>query len=273
MSALLQRIVTGVLLVAIISFAIVLNVYSYIFLIGLINLLAVAEFYRIQNAYTRFPRWLYGLLLSAVVYSVVILAALYLLSWKFLLIVIPIVFMMFMTELFQHRPNSFAGIALLLFAVSWITIPLTLFTLTAFLIPGSGDYEAAIPLGCFILLWLHDSSAFIGGTLIGRRPLALKVSPNKTWEGSLVAAIITIASGSFISSFIGVLRSTDWMIIACCIVVFGTFGDLFKSILKRSLGIKDSGNILPGHGGMLDRFDSLIGSAPFIYSYLVLMYA
>lgn len=97
-----------------------------------------------------------------------------------------------------------------------------------------------------------------------------RISPGKTWEGTIGGAILTVASSFLIYKWFGILELHDWIIISAIVAVFGTLGDLVESMLKRSVGVKDSGNIMPGHGGILDRFDSLIMVAPFVFLYLIL---
>ena len=116
---------------------------------------------------------------------------------------------------------------------------------------------------------MGDSGAFFIGKLIGKHYLFKRISPKKTWEGSIGGFLAAGLAGflNFIL-FEGLLLS-QWLLLALIINLTGSFGDLTKSMLKRSAGVKDSGNILPGHGGILDRFDSLMGSAPFVLVYLI----
>jgi phosphatidate cytidylyltransferase len=107
---------------------------------------------------------------------------------------------------------------------------------------------------------------------MGKHKLYEKISPGKTWEGSIGGAILTMLSVYLIAKWYPELSYTSWLIVAAIVIVFGTIGDLIESMLKRQAGIKDSGKIMPGHGGILDRFDSLLFSAPFIYFYLDMFY-
>jgi phosphatidate cytidylyltransferase len=125
-----------------------------------------------------------------------------------------------------------------------------------------------ILVGFFIILWIYDSGAYVFGVSFGKHRLFERISPKKSWEGFIGGSIVAISAANVISVFFTELRLFDWLIISAIIIVFGTFGDLVESLLKRELNIKDSGNILPGHGGILDRFDGIFLSVPIIFAYL-----
>jgi len=110
------------------------------------------------------------------------------------------------------------------------------------------------------------------GTAFGKYRLFERVSPNKTWEGAIGGALLTFLCAYVISLYYTQIYLYNWMVISAIIVVFGTYGDLFESMLKRSINAKDSGSILPGHGGILDRFDSVFIAAPFVFVYLLMSY-
>ena len=119
--------------------------------------------------------------------------------------------------------------------------------------------------GIFILVWVNDTFAYIVGRLIGRTKLFPTVSPKKTIEGSFGGLFFSLIAAYFISKYVNILSGKDWMILALVIVIMGSLGDLLESKFKRIAGVKDSGAILPGHGGILDRLDSLVYAAPFAY--------
>ncbi|MFC0604668.1 phosphatidate cytidylyltransferase [Winogradskyella pulchriflava] len=120
-------------------------------------------------------------------------------------------------------------------------------------------------LGAFILVWINDSSAYLVGKNFGKQKLFPRVSPKKTVEGFLGGLFFALVASYFIAKYTETLNSTHWLIMAIIVSVFGTFGDLIESKFKRQAEVKDSGVIMPGHGGLLDRLDSLIFAAPFIY--------
>ena len=126
-----------------------------------------------------------------------------------------------------------------------------------------------ITLGIIFSIWINDTMAYIVGSLIGKTPFS-KISPKKTWEGTIGGGILCVLVISLLTYWIG-LRWRDGAIIAAIVAVFGTAGDLFESKLKRMANLKDSGSIMPGHGGFLDRFDSLLIATPFVWLYVILM--
>lgn len=125
-------------------------------------------------------------------------------------------------------------------------------------------------MGIFILIWVNDSFAYIVGSLIGKTRLFPAVSPKKTWEGTIGGFVFTLLAAYIMSQYESLVNPTQWVVLAAVIVVAGSLGDLIESKLKRSAGVKDSGALLPGHGGMLDRLDSLVFAAPFAYLTLML---
>jgi len=132
-------------------------------------------------------------------------------------------------------------------------------------------YSSKLLLGCFILVWVNDSFAYLIGKNFGRQKLFEKISPKKTVEGFLGGLLFACIASYFIANFTNTLSFTKWLILSIIITVFGTLGDLIESKLKRQANVKDSGVIMPGHGGLLDRLDSIIFTAPFIYLFLKIL--
>ena len=121
----------------------------------------------------------------------------------------------------------------------------------------------------FILIWSSDTFAYFTGKFFGKHKMAPKISPKKTWEGFAGGVVLTLILGFFVEKYFPELRG-NWMVVGVLVAVFGPLGDLVESQLKRNFGVKDSGNIIPGHGGILDRLDSFIICAPVVYLYFIL---
>ena len=186
---------------------------------------------------------------------------------------------MFISELYTKAPNSINNWAYTMLSQMYIALPFATLNVLAF--RGIGDmvyYNYLIPLSVFIFLWTNDTGAYLSGSLFGKHKLFPRVSPGKSWEGSIgggiLVLIVATAIGWYENSGMhdvaeGLAMSVPaWMGLGLVVVFFGTWGDLVESLFKRTVGIKDSGNILPGHGGMLDRFDSSLMAIPAAVIYI-----
>ena len=137
----------------------------------------------------------------------------------------------------------------------------------------NGFYDPSIILGCFILIWVNDSFAYMVGKKFGKQKLFYSISPHKTVEGFLGGLLFCCISASIVSRYVDdSITTSNWLTIAIIVSVFGTLGDLIESKFKRESNVKDSGKIMPGHGGILDRLDSIIFASPYIYLFLKLNY-
>ncbi|GAL68183.1 phosphatidate cytidylyltransferase [Jejuia pallidilutea] len=141
-----------------------------------------------------------------------------------------------------------------------------------FLVLIASVFSPKILLGCFILVWVNDSFAYLVGKNFGKQKLFEKISPKKTVEGFLGGLFFSCIASYFISNYTETLNFTNWLILSIFITVFGTLGDLIESKFKRQASVKDSGTIMPGHGGLLDRLDSIIFASPFIYLFLRILH-
>ena len=183
---------------------------------------------------------------------------------------------LFIAELFTKAENPIQNWAYTMLPQMYIALPFSMITVLAFTPTAYGEpsYNYLLPLSVFVFLWINDSGAYIAGSLFGRHKLFPRVSPGKSWEGCIGGAVFVVIAAIVIALTIGSQEAARgqsllvWIGLGLTVVVFGTLGDLVESLLKRTLGIKDSGNILPGHGGMLDRFDSSLMAFPAAVVYL-----
>lgn len=186
---------------------------------------------------------------------------------------------LFISELYLAAPNPINNWAYTMLAQMYIALPFSMVNVLAFRQDmGEGiAFTPLLPLSIFIFLWTNDTGAYCSGSLFGKHKLFPRVSPGKSWEGSIgggilvlaVAALLWWLEGNSNTAFYGANFSlAQWMGLGLVVVFFGTWGDLVESLFKRTIGIKDSGNILPGHGGMLDRFDSSLLAIPAAVAYL-----
>jgi phosphatidate cytidylyltransferase len=170
------------------------------------------------------------------------------------------------SELYFDRPENVQNWALALMAQLYIALPFaSLNTLCFIATPAGVSYYYWYALSLFIFLWSSDTGAYVFGSWLGKHKLFPRISPGKSWEGCIGGAVFVLAAAYLIGEYIGmgILNTLQWLGLGLVVVVFGTWGDLVESLFKRTLGIKDSGNILPGHGGMFDRSDSLILASVF----------
>lgn len=178
------------------------------------------------------------------------------------------------TELYLKRDNPLENWAFSMLSQLYIALPFALLNVLAYhnsIETSSVTYNPILPLSIFVFIWLNDTGAYCVGSLIGKHRLFERISPKKSWEGSIGGGILSIASSFIFAHYFPFLNMTQWAGLALTVVVFGTWGDLTESLMKRQLGIKDSGTILPGHGGMLDRFDSALMAIPASVVYLYLL--
>jgi phosphatidate cytidylyltransferase len=222
--------------------------------------------------------------LTAVVFAAVMLLGLFVNVWTFLglfFIIMTGCLVEYVRLVFKIGKPASAW--LLPLAVIYIIFPVltmtdmgTGFTL---LTKGPGEqlvtesWSPLIPIAIIFSIWINDTMAYIVGSLIGKTPFS-KISPKKTWEGTAGGALLCVIVIAIAGSVIPVARIipvNQWIIIAAICAIFGTLGDLWESKLKRMAGVKDSGSFMPGHGGFLDRFDSLLLAAPIVWLYLKLI--
>lgn len=260
MSEILRRAITGALFVILILSAVFLSSDAFDFLFMIFGLACIYEYKRLTGlrGYYIFLAylalwWIYIYLLKE--YDRIPIIILMLVT-----IVVNISLLLF--YLFSKKEKSFNRIKKFIVGLFYIGGGCIFLTM----IPYKNDaFAKNLIVGIFLLIWINDSFAYLVGKSIGRTKLFPSVSPKKTWEGTIGGLIFTMGAAYLMARYEPILSPLQWLIMAAVIVIAGSFGDLIESKLKRSAGVKDSGAILPGHGGMLDRLDSLIFAAPFAY--------
>jgi phosphatidate cytidylyltransferase len=261
-----QRVFTSIGLIITVLVLINLGSFGLLLLVVAINLGAQLEFYRLV-AVPRLSAWL-GMALGLLLIVGLALVMNGLVSWLVFFFSMPIIAAIYIFQLYAANIRPFEQLAYTFFGIVYITLPLCFFTALAF-VPLGGGYNPELITGCFILLWASDTGAYLLGKRLGAHFLFKRISPHKTWEGYIGGLISAVVIALVISRYVLIMSAVTWVILAIIISIAGVYGDLLKSMLKRSLGVKDTGNVLPGHGGMLDRFDSLLGAAPFLFTYFI----
>ena len=267
MNTLLQRIYSGTFFVSLIVGSIVAGRFAFMALFSLITVASLLEFYRVSLRSKVKAHFVMGAVTGVVLFMVNFLFASQYANTNIFLFLIPFVLSFYFLEIYKKHRTSISNLAITFFGLVYIAIPFSL--INYFVFPhADGVYYFNILLGFFILLWSADTGAFIFGMLLGKHKLMPLLSPKKTWEGFIGGILFTVLVAVIISGIDHTLHISHWIVCALIISIVGMYGDMAESMFKRSVKIKDTGNILPGHGGLLDRFDSFLLAAPAVFFYL-----
>lgn len=269
MNNLTQRAITGFFFVVVVVGSMLAGPYPFMALCTLVTFGALMEFYRLLIPDERLSLRVYG----AVTGSVLFLLCMHFWderSYNILNgVVFALVFGTFVMELFSGADKPFERIAYLI--TGWIYIAIPFVLLFDLSILDSAAYDYTLPLSVLVFIWTNDTFAYLTGRIIGRTPLFKRISPNKTVEGTLGGLVFVMIAAYIFSTTSAYFGTMQWIGLGLTAAVFGSLGDLVESMLKRSLNIKDSGTILPGHGGLLDRFDATLLASPFVYAYVLII--
>jgi len=270
---LIQRTITGILFVAVIVGCILFHPITFGVLFAIVTGLSVYEFSSLVNktdgikvnplitttggVFLFFAFWGYCEGIANPATSIFI---------PYLIVLIYF----FISELYLKKERPIDNWAYSVLSQIYIAFPLSLLNVLAF--QGTEglviEYNPILPLSVFVFIWANDTGAYCVGSMIGKHRLFERISPKKSWEGSIGGGLLVLVVALVFAHYFSFMSSLEWLGLGLTVVVFGTWGDLVESLLKRHLGIKDSGHILPGHGGMLDRFDSAIMAIPAAVVYL-----
>lgn len=268
----IQRTVTGILFVGVLVGCITFSPLSFATLFAVICVLAVREFGHLMNQSGQVEiNKNITALAGAYLFLALMSCRTHLTDARVFLPYLLLLLYILIRELYLKKPNPLGNWAFSMLSQLYIALPFALLNILAFQYDpatSSMNYSPVLPLSVFVFLWLSDTGAYCVGSLIGKHRLFERISPKKTWEGSIGGCVFSLASSLLFAHFFPFLSVAAWMGLSLIIVVFGTWGDLTESLMKRQLGIKDSGNILPGHGGILDRFDSSLIAIPAAVIYL-----
>ncbi|WP_290391031.1 phosphatidate cytidylyltransferase [uncultured Bacteroides sp.] len=275
----IQRAVTGVLFVIVLVGCILYSPLSFGILFTIISALSVHEFAQLVNrsgevSINKTITALGGAYLFLALMSFCTQQSI---GARIFLPYLGLLLYMMITELYLKKKNPTGNWAYSMLSQLYVALPFALLNVLAFQYStetSSVSYNPILPLSIFVFIWLSDTGAYCTGSLIGKHRLFERISPKKSWEGSIGGGIFSIASSFVFAYFFSFMLWWQWVGLAIVVVIFGTWGDLTESLMKRQLGIKDSGNILPGHGGMLDRFDSALMAIPaaVVYLYALTMF-
>jgi phosphatidate cytidylyltransferase len=269
MNNFVKRTLSGFIFVTLVIGSILLSQYAFAAVFVVICGLSVREFHKLSNRQNdvEVNLWLAlfgGMLLfvSSFLHAAGIWRYPVFSAYGFYIVIV------FVSELYRHKANPLNNWAYFIMGQVFVALPFSLLNFILFI----HNWQPLVLLAVFVTIWVNDTGAYLIGITFGKHRLFERISPKKSWEGFFGGAFFALLSGYVFSLLIPEISLLNWLIFSEIIVVFGTFGDLIESLMKRTVGVKDSGNIIPGHGGLLDRFDSMLLAAPVIFIYLSFLF-
>jgi len=271
LKTIITRTISGLVFLILIIGSIFLGPFAFGFVFLIFLVIGMMEFLKITKIAGYSPAVIPVIVAGTLFYSLVLLNIWNYITPQWIILSVPFIFLIILFELYRKSKTPTQNIGLGLLAIVYVAVPFALMNL--FFYP---EMDTSIPvkgllLGFFIIIWVNDTFAYLTGMAIGKHKLFERISPNKTIEGSLGGFIFGLISSYVLSLIFDELSLYEWLGLAVVIIIFGTFGDLVESMFKRSTNIKDSGNIMPGHGGILDRFDSVLMASPFVFIYIMIV--
>ncbi len=270
MKKLLIRSLTGILYAIVLIGALFVSRFTFFALFAIVLTFTLWEFYRLcyLNGYE--PQVFSGITFALLFYAGMFLLQYNLFTFEQMLPYGLLALLIPFAELTRKKKEPVENMALTFAGIMLTAIPFSFFNL----IPNppineSGAYNPWLMIGVFVIIWTNDTGAYLIGSMIGKNKLAEKISPNKTWEGAIGGAVFAILFAILYFHFTNLFTPVETVFISLATVIAGTMGDLTESLIKRNFNVKDSGNMLPGHGGLLDRFDSLLFAAPVYYVMII----
>lgn len=273
-SNLTQRVVAALIGAPLIIFMVVYSQYTFIFLAVLLAILTQYEFYRLIGMQGNTPLKGLGTFCGALIVLLTFAIGTYKLDPEFYYLAIPFLALPFFIKLYKKEDKRpFENLGYTYLGIIYVALPFALLVEMTF---TRGQFLPLLPLGTLLIIWSFDVAAYFSGRFFGKRKLFERISPKKTWGGffggaifaTLIAFLYWMLTQDISKKYAETFNEWQWLGIAVIIVVAGTLGDLVESMFKRSIKIKDSGTIIPGHGGFLDRFDGLLLSMPFVVTFI-----
>lgn len=265
---LLQRTLSGAIFISIVIFSILWNPYAFGFVFLLATFFGLYEFYKI----TYRPGSVEVNIPFSIAGGLILFASCFLHAYGLASVIIfsaygAWVLAIFIVELFRKKANPINNWAYFFLGQLYVALPFSLLNYILFV----QGWQPLLLLALFIILWTNDTGAYVTGLSIGKHKMFERISPKKTWEGFAGGVVFGLIAGYILSKFIPDISLAQWLGFSLLVVIFGTLGDLCESMLKRTENVKDAGKLIPGHGGILDRFDSMLLAAPIILIYLNLI--
>ena len=279
------RTLSGAVLLLVILGAMWVGYYGYLTLLLFITVAGTWEFYSLAKAKGYEPQRSLGVAMATLFYVAAAMISIMavdgvkqfadndtitLLVAILAIVIILFVAVVFVAEIFRNRTTPIANISTTIAGVGYVALPMALMTVMPMLIGGNGDWRAIYFLFYLFLVWGNDIFAYLAGVTMGRHKMCERLSPKKSWEGFVGGVLGLLAVGAVGAAVLD-KSYVVWMGLALIVSLSSVVGDLVESMFKRDAGVKDSGNIIPGHGGILDRFDAFIISVPFAFVYILIV--
>lgn len=278
------RTLSGAVLLLVILGAMWVGFYGFLALLLFITVVGTWEFYTLAKAKGYEPQRGLGVAIALLFYVATAMLSTMaidsvkqftdndtIITWVSIMIILGVVLVaiIFVAEVFRNRTTPIANVATTIAGVGYVALPMALMTIVPMLIGGHGNWRAIYFLLYLFLVWGNDVFAYLAGVTMGRHKMCERLSPKKSWEGFVGGVLGSLVVGVVAAC---VLNSSYimWLGLALVVSLSSVVGDLVESMFKRDAGVKDSGNIIPGHGGILDRFDAFIISVPFAFVYLII---
>jgi phosphatidate cytidylyltransferase len=264
-----ERSLTGLAYAIVLISGILLHPVIFAVVFVTLLILSLAEYYRMVELAGGHPQYINGIA-TGVTFFISLFGYGYGIWPLYVsLVSVLLLFLTFILELYRNHPNPLSNIAFTLMGFFYISLPMGLLNFMIFRNqPENHTFYPWILLGMTIIIWAYDSGAYLFGTAFGKHRLFERISPKKSWEGVWGGGLVAMVAGLITGWLCDGISMFSWIAISLIIVIFGTFGDLIESMLKRSFKMKDSGKFLPGHGGILDRLDSFLYATPFVVAWL-----
>ncbi len=267
-----ERTITGFFFVLCILAAIYVNSWLFSVLFLVFTIAAVKELINFSPVILKKSENKILYILCIITYITITRASKYYVYEKYLFLFILLPILLLIILFFTRKENFLLTFLFYIFSILYGVLPFSLLNYFPKISISYDFPEHLFLLVFFIIIWINDTAAYLSGKAFGKHKLCTSISPGKTTEGLIGGAIISLSSAFILQHYYPFEKYYFWFIFAIIIIVFGTFGDLTESLLKRNKGLKDSGDFFPGHGGVLDRFDSTLFAAPAIFTYLILFF-
>jgi phosphatidate cytidylyltransferase len=270
---LLTRTGTGIIYILMILAGIFGGKYLFIAVFGLITFRGLFEFYRMVEKSTKYSiSKTFNIVSGAAIFGTVYLYLEDICIHALPAFLLFYLLALYVSSIFFKRDDMLKNVICSAFGQIYVTLPLSMLMLISYRYNSTlDDFHFVFILAIFLFIWINDTAAYLVGSLLGRHKLIERISPKKTVEGFIGGIVFCMGAALLFARFFPEYPSWFWILFGLITALFGTIGDLFESLIKRTCNVKDSGHIIPGHGGVLDRIDSLLVAIPAVYLYLMIV--